>query len=70
MVVQSEEAIRLVSFCTIKEGNDISVNTLCHFSGKPSTTRQSEAKNLGNTIADVNVDVHEILPPFGRLNDK
>ena len=31
---------------------------------------QSEAKNLGNTIADVNVDVHEILPPFGRLNDK
>ena len=31
---------------------------------------QSEAKNLGNTIAGVNVDVHEILPPYGRLNDK
>ena len=30
---------------------------------------QSEAKNLGNTMAGVNVDVHEILPPFGRLND-
>ena len=26
---------------------------------------QSEAKNLGN----INVDVIEILPPFGRLND-
>ena len=26
---------------------------------------QSEAKNLGS----INVDVHEILPPFGRLND-
>ena len=31
---------------------------------------QSEAKNLGNTMAGLNVDVHEILPPFGRLNDK
>ena len=31
---------------------------------------QSEAKDLGNTMAGVNVDVHEILPPFGRLNDK
>ena len=30
---------------------------------------QSEAKNLENTMASVNVDVHEILPPFGRLND-
>ena len=28
---------------------------------------QSEAKNLGNTMVGVNVDVHEILPPFGRL---
>ena len=27
---------------------------------------QSEAKNLEN----INVDTHEILPPFGRLNDK
>ena len=26
---------------------------------------QSEAKNLGN----INMDVIEILPPFGRLND-
>ena len=31
---------------------------------------QSEAKNLGNTMACVNVDAPEILPPFGRLNDK
>ena len=31
---------------------------------------QSEAKNLGNIMAGVNVNVHEILPPFGRLNDK
>ena len=40
---------------------------------------QSEAKDLGNTMAGVNVDVHEIfrtessttrLPPFGRLNDR
>ena len=30
----------------------------------------SEAKNLGNTMVGVNVDVPEILPPFGRLNDK
>ena len=29
---------------------------------------QSEAKNLGNT-AQQKVDVHEILPPSGRLND-
>jgi hypothetical protein len=29
------------------------------------TVIQSEAKNLGN----INVDEHEILPPFGRLND-
>ena len=28
---------------------------------------QSEAKNLGNIMASVNVNVHEILPPFGRL---
>ena len=28
---------------------------------------QSEAKNLGNIKW---MDVHEILPPFGRLNDK
>ena len=31
---------------------------------------QSEAKNLGNILADVFVYVTEILPPFGRLNDK
>ena len=31
---------------------------------------QSEAKDFGNTMAGVNVDVHEIIPPFGRLNDK
>ena len=31
---------------------------------------QSEAKNLGNIMAGVNVNVHEILPPLGRLNDK
>ena len=44
------------------EGNDISVNT--------PIVIQSEAKNLGNTMAGVNVDANEILPPFGRLNDK
>ena len=27
---------------------------------------QSEAKNLGNIMAGVIVNVHEILPPFGR----
>ena len=31
---------------------------------------QSEAKNLENILADVFVYVTEILPPFGRLNDK
>ena len=30
---------------------------------------QSEAKNLENIKEDVHVDAHEILPPFGRLND-
>ena len=48
---------------TKKIGNDISVNTL-------PFVIQSEAKNLGNIMAGVNVNVHEILPPFGRLNDK
>ena len=33
---------------------------------EPSTVIQSEAKNLGG----INVDVNEILPPYGRLNDK
>jgi hypothetical protein len=27
-------------------------------------------KNLGNIHVDVSVDIHEILPPFGRLDDK
>ena len=31
---------------------------------------QSEAKDLGNIHKYIYVDVHEILPPFGRLNDK
>ena len=31
---------------------------------------QSEAKNLENILADIFVYVTEILPPFGRLNDK
>ena len=31
---------------------------------------QSVAKDLGNIHVDVSVDVHEILPPFGRLDDK
>ena len=30
---------------------------------------QSEAKDLENTHVDEYEDVHEILPPFGRLND-
>ena len=31
---------------------------------------QSEAKNLENILVDVFVYVTEILPPFGRLNDR
>ena len=31
---------------------------------------QSEAKNLENIKEDVHVNAPEILPPFGRLNDK
>ncbi len=31
---------------------------------------QSEAKNLGNTKVGENVDAPEILPPYGRLDDK
>ena len=31
---------------------------------------QSEAKNLENIHADVLVYATEILPPYGRLNDK
>ena len=54
---QNRESCKVAGYFRI----DISVNTL---------VIQSEAKNLGNTMAGVNVDVHEILPPFGRLNDK
>jgi len=39
--------------------------TFCHFSGKPSTTRQSVSEEYRGH----KVDVLEILPPFGRLND-
>ena len=31
---------------------------------------QSEAKNLENILVNILVFVTEILPPFGRLNDK
>ena len=31
---------------------------------------QSEAKNLENILVDLFLYVTEILPPFGRLNDK
>jgi len=31
---------------------------------------QSEAKNLDNTKKNSQVDAHEILPPYGRLDDK
>ncbi|MEE1214464.1 MAG: hypothetical protein U0L04_05730 [Bacteroidaceae bacterium] len=31
---------------------------------------QSEAKNLENIHVNILVYVTEILPPFGRLNDK
>ena len=34
------------------------------------TVIQSEAKDLDNVQVPVSVDVFEILPPFGRLNDK
>jgi len=30
---------------------------------------QSVAKDLGNICVNVSVGVHEILPPFGRLDD-
>ena len=36
------------------------------FRTESSTTRLNEVKNLGN----IHVYVIEILPPFGRLNDK
>ena len=36
---------------------------------QPVRAEQSEAKNLGST-AQQKVDAPEILPPFGRLNDK
>ncbi len=39
--------------------------TFCHFSGKPSTTRQS----VSEESREHKVDAIEILPPFGRLND-
>jgi len=39
--------------------------TFCHFSGKPSTTRQS----VSEESREHKVDATEILPPFGRLND-
>ena len=39
--------------------------TFCHFSGKPSTTRQSVSEeSRGHKL-----DATEILPPCGRLND-
>ena len=37
---------------------------------RSSIVIQSEAKNLGNTKVGVNVDASEILPPYGRLDDK
>ena len=40
---------------------------LCHLT---SIVIQSEAKNLENIHVDVLVYASEILPPFGRLNDK
>ena len=43
--------------------------TLVIFRTESSTTRQSEAKNLKDT-AQSKVDVPEILPPYGRLDDK
>ena len=33
-------------------------------------TERSVVKNLENILVDVFVYVTEILPPFGRLNDK
>ena len=40
----------------------------CHYSGKPSSTRQTTEgrKNLGNTY----VNVYEILRRFAPLNDR
>ena len=41
----------------------------CH-SERSEDVLLNEVKNLGSIMAGVNVDGHEILPPFGRLNDK
>ena len=46
-----------------------SPHSLVIFRTESSTTRQSEAKNLEDT-AQPNVDAPEILPPYGRLDDK
>ena len=48
-----------------KKGNNILDYTLV----MSFRVKRSVAKNLEN-IKDVHVDAHEILPPFGRLNDK
>ena len=41
---------------------------ICH-SKRSEDELLSEAKNLGSIAQPKNVDVTEILPPFGRLND-
>ena len=48
----------------IKKGNDIPVNTKCHYSGKPSSTRQTTIgrKNLGN--------IHFMIPRFFTSSEK
>ena len=48
----------------IKERGCVKIRILFYF------VIQSEAKNLENILVDVFVYVTEILPPFGRLNDK
>ena len=48
---------------------DIFLDTICH-SERSEDELLSVAKNLGNTMVGVNVDVHEILRRNAPLDDK
>ena len=72
---QADPALKDVARCIymVPESHTLYVNEALFaphpnviFRTESSTTRQSEAKNL----VYINVYVIEILPPFGRLNDK
>ena len=57
--------------CGKKLRYDIFLDTICHSDDRrEEDVLLSVAKNLGNTMVGVNVDVHEILRRNAPLDDK